>query len=104
MNLFIILYFLAIGSSPDDGSSKNYKSGPPLFNFSIKIYSSHLNIKPIRALATHNFLLFPPDKSFDLVLTKLSNYIAFYKEIVFQCNNFVNNIIIFLNSIIFSNI
>lgn len=34
----------AIGSTPDDGSSKNYISGPP-----------------INANVTHNFLLFPPD-------------------------------------------
>lgn len=36
-------YLLAIGSTPDDGSSKNYISGPPM-----------------RAIVTHNFLLLPP--------------------------------------------
>jgi len=49
-------YFLAIGSKPEDGSSKNYKSGPP-----------------IRVLATHNFLLLPPDKFFDLLFLKFPN-------------------------------
>jgi hypothetical protein len=39
---------LAIGSTPDEGSSKNYISGPP-----------------IRAMVTQSFLLFPPE-SFSL--------------------------------------
>jgi len=44
---------LAIGSTPVDGSSKNYISGPP-----------------IKALATHSFLLLPPDKFPAFVFTK----------------------------------
>jgi len=38
----------AIGSNPLDGSSKNSISGPP-----------------IKAIETHNFLLFPPLKFYD---------------------------------------
>jgi len=47
---------LAIGSTPVLGSSKNCMSGPP-----------------IRAHATHNFLLFPPDKFPAFVLVKASS-------------------------------
>jgi len=36
-------YLLAIGSTPEEGSSKNYISGPPM-----------------SAIVTHNFLLLPP--------------------------------------------
>ena len=53
---------LAIGSTPDDGSSKNY-----------------ILVPPIKANATHNFLLLPPLSWDASVFSYASNYITFKK-------------------------